>query len=388
MNATRSTRRRRLPRIATLAALVLFGAACSDSKSGSSCPLPAPFCGGDSPLNTQQTTPYGPPWANVRYGSNEWAICFGPYALCYYANCTPNDQGTADCPCFDWFGTSYVLINSILNLDDYEATKSFCDANPGACSIPNSAPVCASINTGQFLDGATRISTFSTYRAAVEPIGSTDCSADPGLYAGCMTAPCFGQPVVDPDGKTATLSCDCPTFDGPYQYGKSGYSCDDSPLAYSGAYNPNPPSSPCDVLPGCVPDAPPDECGCGLYVPGKTALPPNSGIDCNEVCQEYASCTNPHGIEVGYTCDATLCTSSDRGLVLDACDGLQACHLSEIFKAESAAQCSCCATQLCGCDATPATDAKVAALDQAQRTNGETPQCDINGTLCGLPQAP
>ncbi|HZR81734.1 MAG TPA: hypothetical protein VFD92_11600 [Candidatus Binatia bacterium] len=371
-------------------ALVCAGAlgfaACSDSSS--TCPLPAPFCGTSFPLNTQQTTPYGPAWANVRYGENEWAACFGPYALCYYANCTPTADGTtANCPCYEWFGTSYVLTTSILNLDDYEATRSFCDANPGACLTPNAAPVCQSINSGTYMQGATRISTFSTYRANVEPIGSTDCSSDPGLYAGCMTAPCFGSPVPDPSNHTASITCDCPTFDGPYQVGKSGLSCDDAPLAYSAAYNPNPPDpNPCDFIDGCVPDAPPDQCGCPLYVPGTTVLPPNSGIDCDTVCQQYDSCTDQAGIQIGYTCDASLCTSSDRDIVLPACNGLQNCDLSAIFAAEKAAGCSCCATQLCGCDATPKTDAAVAAANEAQRAQGETPQCDVNGTLCGLPQ--
>ena len=307
--------------LASFAALSLLVAACSDRSASSSCPLPAPFCGTDFPLNTAQTTPYGPPWADVRYGENQWAACFGPYALCYYANCTPNADGTvADCPCFDWYGTSYVLIDSILNADDYQATRTFCDANPHACLTPNEAPVCASINSAQFMQGATRISTFSTYRAAIEPIGSTDCTSHPGLYSGCMTSPCFGEPVIDPSNGTATLSCDCPTFDGPYQYGKSGASCDDAPLAYSAAYTPGgPPSNPCDLLPGCVPDAPADSCGCGLYVPGQTTLPPDSGVDCSEVCNEYASCTSGSGVELGYTCDATLCTSTDHGLVVDAC---------------------------------------------------------------------
>jgi len=376
-----------------LAGLLVGVSACGGDDDGGStqtCDLPAPFCGGDFPLNTLQTTEYGPAWADVRTGSDDWAACFGPYALCYYANCTPSPDGVADCPCYDWFGTSYVLLTAILNLDAYNETQAFCSENPGVClGVPNSAPVCEYINSGQFMSGAARISTFSTYRAAVEPIGSTDCSNDPGVYAGCMTAPCFGPITTDPDGHTATLSCDCPTFDGPYQVGKSGLTCDDEPLAWSAAYNPNgAPSNPCDIVAGCIPDAPADQCGCPLYVPGETTLPPNSGIDCNEVCQQYASCTGNAGVELGYTCDASLCTSEDRAIVLPACNGLQNCDLSEVFAAERAAGCSCCATQLCGCDANPQTDAAVAAVNAAQRANGETPQCDVNGTLCGVPQEP
>jgi hypothetical protein len=87
---------------------------------------------------------------------------------------------------------------------------------------------------------------------------------------------------------------------------------------------------------------------------------------------------------VGYTCDATLCTSQDHDLVFDACLGLEKCTLSEIFKAEIAAGCSCCASQLCGCDANTPTEVKIGQLNASQRAEGETPQCDVNGTLCGI----
>jgi len=107
-----------------------------------------------------------------------------------------------------------------------------------------------------------RVSTFGFYRAPVEPIGLTDCSDEPGPYAGCMTAPCTG-PVTVTNG-TATIHCDCPIYDGPFQLGKDGLSCDDAPMAWSAAYNPNAaPPNPCDMVTGgCIPDAPPDQCGC------------------------------------------------------------------------------------------------------------------------------
>jgi hypothetical protein len=87
----------------------------------------------------------------------------------------------------------------------------------------------------------------------------------------------------------------------------------------------------------------------------------------------------------GFTCDATLCTSSKHDLVFDACLGLQDCDQSEVFKAETAAGCSCCASQLCNSVANTDTEHAVFALEAAQRQQGETPQCDINGTLCGTP---
>jgi hypothetical protein len=348
------------------------------------CPLPEPFCGGDFPLNTIQTTTYGPAWADVSLGSADFLPCFGPYALCFYADCTVAPDGSvSDCPCYEWFGTSYVLINAILNLDTYQATKTQCDADPASCQVPNGAPVCAEINNGTFFNGAKRISTFSFYRAKQEPLGNTDCSNQPGLYAGCMTGPCFGDVTPNPGDRSATIHCDCPNYNGPFQIGKDHQSCDIAPNAWSAAYNPNQMApDPCDRVLGCVPDAPEDTCGCPLYQTG-TALPPGSGVDCNKVCQEYNTCRDAANIQLGYTCDATLCTSTSHDLVFEACFGLQNCELSEVFKAETAAQCSCCASQLCDCEPNGLTNVAILSLDNRQRADGETPQCDINGTLCG-----
>ena len=149
---------------------------------------------------------------------------------------------------------------------------------------------------------------------------------------------------------------------------------------------PTPFSTPTPILCNsqCVPDATSRQCGCGLYVPGQTTLPPDSGVSCDTVCQEYVSCQREPGpVQIGYTCDATLCTTRDVGLATEACYGIQACDVSEILKAERAADCSCCASQLCGCTANAVTNGEVSALNTEQRDRGETPQCDINGTLCG-----
>jgi len=349
------------------------------------CDLPLPFCGGDFPLNLEATTPYGPAWANVLLAPTDFLPCFGPYALCYYANCTVAVDGeVANCPCYEWFGPNFVDINSILNADSYAATVAQCTADPASCRQTNGAPVCADLNRGEFYANATRVSTFSFYRANVEPIGSTDCTTMPGPYAGCMTAPCGGPTMSNADG-TVTVECECPIFDGPFQVGKDGLACDDAPQVWSAAYNVNDaPPDPCDLVAGgCIPDAPPDQCGCPLY-DDSTTLPPGSGVDCALVCEQYDTCRSSSGdIQLGYTCDAVLCTSSQQPLVLDACLGLQTCALSEVFKAEAAAACSCCASQLCNCTANDATEEKIFVLDAAQRAADETPQCDINGTLCG-----
>jgi hypothetical protein len=93
------------------------------------------------------------------------------------------------------------------------------------------------------------------------------------------------------------------------------------------------------------------------------------------------------GVQAGLTCDATLCTDqcSDLDLAGAACQALSKCDVSEIIKAETAAQCSCCASQLCGCVPNTQTNKAIASLVQRQRDAGVTPQSDINGTLCGSP---
>jgi len=350
------------------------------------CDLPPPFCGGSFPLNTAMTTEYGPAWADISLSSSDFLPCFGPYALCFYANCTVASDGkVSDCPCFEWFGPSFVDIHAILNADSYQATVAQCNADPASCQVINGAPVCGTINRGDFYANAERVSTFSFYHAKEEQIGTTNCPT-PAPYAGCMTAPCTGPSIPNPDDGTVTIHCDCPIFDGPFQIGKDNASCEDSPQAWSAAYNPTPaPTNPCDMVPGgCIPDAPADQCGCPLYT-STTMLPANSGVDCSVVCQEYNGCLRQNtDIQLGYTCDATLCTSTNQPLVFDACLGLETCDLTEIFKAEQAASCSCCASQLCNCAANTATENKVFELDAAQRLLHEPPQCDINGTLCGV----
>ena len=76
------------------------------------------------------------------------------------------------------------------------------------------------------------------------------------------------------------------------------------------------------------------------------------------------------------------------GLVASGCGNLGKCPSSgtqAILELESEAGCSCCASQLCGCEPSAATNDAIFDLNQAQRYFGITPQCDINGTLCGTP---
>jgi hypothetical protein len=70
-----------------------------------------------------------------------------------------------------------------------------------------------------------------------------------------------------------------------------------------------------------------------------------------------------------------------------ACSGLNpvACQLTTIAQVEELAGCSCCASQICGCQPDVATNEEIFVLNEQQREMGITPQCDINGTLCGAP---
>jgi hypothetical protein len=109
-----------------------------------------------------------------------------------------------------------------------------------------------------------------------------------------------------------------------------------------------------------------------------------SQISCSEVCSEYGS-SNNHGVEVGYTCDATLCTAStgDADLVAVACAGLSKNSISEIIALETAVGYSCSASQICGCEPKKKTSEAMFELNARQRDRGIVPQCDLNGTLCG-----
>lgn len=356
------------------------------------------------------TTTYGPAYADVLLQSSNFVPCRGgPYALCYYSgpssgpqnlSCTLTPDGRyANCQCYDIpYGVYFVDINAILNDKVYMQTVAQCGTDGSSCQTLNSAPVCQSVNQGNLMPGSTIYSTFSFDCVPTNGLGQTDCSSAP--YAGCMTAPC------SLDSQSAGLvDCSCPVFDGPYQVGQNEQACTlGGDLVWSAAYAP--PSmiaatptplglqqealnAAPDTVPSpgvCLPDAP-GGFGCPLYVTGTTTLPVDSGVDCTKVCDEYNTCFQRGRVQAGYTCDATLCTDecTDLDIVKTACAGLAECDISEIVKAETAAGCSCCASQLCGCNPTSTTNSSIATLNQQQRDAGITPQCDINGTLCGTP---
>jgi hypothetical protein len=370
-------------RVSFVGLLLALGvcAGCDSSSGGSSrvAFVPNSFAFWDDPDNW--TTPYGPAYADIVPAPSYFVPCAGgPIALCYYSGaspetCTLTDDGRfANCKCFEIpYGPYFVLMDSILNYAVYEDTVRVCGADGSICSgQANLAPVCDVINRGKLIPGADVISTFSFACAPEEGIGQTPCTAAP--YAGCMTAPCWRQ--------NGELICQCPVFDGPYQVGNFNAQCDlASDLVWSAAYNPTEEGGTAPDPPSCVPDAPGDY-GCPLLGPPPYP-PPAAG--CDLVCSQYRNCTNSQGVQIGFTCDATLCTSSctDQDLVQDACTGLSSCDVSAILALEAAEGCSCCASQLCGCQANGATNAELVRLNTAQAARGIESQCEVNGTLCG-----
>ena len=106
-------------------------------------------------------------------------------------------------------------------------------------------------------------------------------------------------------------------------------------------------------------------------------------VSCQKVCREYKQ-SNQNGIQVGFTCDATLCTvDADPALLARACAGLGKHSLSEIIKLETRVGYSCSASQICDCQPNKKTNEEIWRLNDAQRANDIKPQCDQNFTLCG-----
>jgi len=214
------------------------------------------------------TTPYGPAKADIIVGDNpldstNFLYCNGgSYALCFFsgppdATGNPNsgnrrlpcilDGDVAHCTCQVYTsGPYFVDINAILNLGAYYETVKRCGADGKRCAnIHNcgqdgtqqgcdkwpQAPVCQYVKdqnpndpTVSLMPKADLVSTFSFAMDDTYQIGSTSCND--GLYAGCMTAPCFfktgaNQPPADGD----PIECECPTYTGDYQVGQFKQDC-------------------------------------------------------------------------------------------------------------------------------------------------------------------
>lgn len=209
-------------------------------------------------LNTQATTPYGPPWADVLVQpALNFLSCKGAaIALCYYSGpagtvtpCTKDKNGLANCTCYVIpAGETYQIdIHAILNADVYQQTVSQCGENGGKCSkvyakhasssagsgtgsaSGQSNAACDAVNNNTMVPGADYISTFSTYLQKHHPkkfpVKPASCDASPGQYAGCMTAPCkkFSPAKTDPDTGLELVQCACPILarGGPFQIGNA-----------------------------------------------------------------------------------------------------------------------------------------------------------------------
>lgn len=251
-----------------------------------------------SPATADDKLP--PPESDSWTVPSQFLACRGnAYALCYYSGpeiatpsrrysdppvmpCTPDpdNPSAADCTCYAvtdlpavpdesplglQYQFNYVLMTSILNEDVRKSTLKECGPTGDDCLNLTSLESCAKghfkgdsckqadvcamlgdIRTGtkqtlyEDLPDVELISTFSFENISQHSFGSTSC--DVGTYAACMTAPC----TSDEDGLT---TCQCPTYDGPYQVGQRshrlrelGLGCDISPNVWSAANRIKPPA--------------------------------------------------------------------------------------------------------------------------------------------------
>jgi hypothetical protein len=222
------------------------------------------------------TTQYGPARADVILNPENLLYCTGSpsqYALCFFsgppyrtgqkpdnpilpcvlhgdvASCTCEVFTSAGAPAGQPTTPYFVDINGILNEGAYFQTVAACGhdgrkcanlhncgkgGTKSGCSNYKQAPVCQYVNhqnpndpSVSLIPKADLISTFSFAMNDSYKQGSTSCTgASAGVYAGCMTAPCFFGPDHKSPAKAGDkIQCECPTWNGPYQIGQSGQSC-------------------------------------------------------------------------------------------------------------------------------------------------------------------
>ncbi|MCF6765330.1 hypothetical protein L3V82_06065 [Thiotrichales bacterium 19S3-7] len=403
-------------------------------------------------FNAKNTTTYGPSYADIVTTSSNFLQCMPPsgrkfsYALCYYSGpdeptgnnpenpplpCKLSDDGVyANCSCYE-ISTDIVSpkmpylvdINAISNLTVYQETIKACGKNGEKCADGAiTPPVCEAINTNLLVPGADLISVFSPIytedyinKDAGTPL--TSCTGnDAGIYAGCMTAPCYRTGEKDANGNNI-VECKCPIFNGPYQIGQADQNCNANKVVssnitttndysllnlknnnvWSAAYNVTNSDNQ-----GCIPDMP-SEKGCGLYNSESNyeeIINPKGKL-CQNVCSAYGNNLTSDGTQVAYSCDATMCTTVGIGqehnplfppakttqinLLSQSCSSIEDIStLQQIMLVEELAKCSCCASQVCQCDnINQKTNQMISNLNQQQRQAGIQPQCDINQTLCG-----
>lgn len=124
--------------------------------------------------------------------------CKGTYALCYYAKCKLNDDGTADCGCVlfnEGDSYSFVNVNHIYPTALQEETLAKCPNGLASC-LHNDAPICQAMQS-------TLMSTFNTGEPLFNFVGTLPCGK--GKFANCMTALC--KEKVAFDGSPITCKC-------------------------------------------------------------------------------------------------------------------------------------------------------------------------------------
>ena len=297
------------------------------------------------------------------------------YTLCYYAKCKilQNDEDvwpwtgqseTADCGCIPWHGSNWVDIRSILNETIFEETNDACGIRDGGspCLEPNSAPVCDYVNdpksfyTNLTYGPADSISdfslAFSNETLGISPfeLGKTTCPK--GKYAGCMTAPCYFEPITI-DGETFPVTCKCPVVEGVYAVGQDDVPCDlGEDMVWSAATDPVTIEAESDA---CLPDSP-GSFQCPVFEPPIfCGNPPYVEEDmkdlCAEACDAASSCQNNDGIMETFLCDSSVCSSDSIPSMLQCASSLSSlqCNMTAILEVEANAKCSCCFESVCGC---------------------------------------
>lgn len=136
--------------------------------------------------------------------------CKGTYALCYYAKCKLNADGTASCGChkFDDKNTySFVDVNHIYPPELQEDTLKQCPY--GLASCPNfDAPICQKLQ-GELL------STFNVGTPIFHFVGTKQCGM--GKFADCMTAKCEQKTAFD----GSPITCTCRVVEAEYDIAKT-----------------------------------------------------------------------------------------------------------------------------------------------------------------------
>ena len=155
--------------------------------------------------------------------------CKGDYALCYYAKCKLNEDGTSDCGCQEFSGTSFVDVNNIIPPDVKEAVRISCPYGLISCPRINESPVCDYVNQNNPYG---LISTFNSGNPKFKFEGTWPCPV--GAYANCMTAQCKKETAWD----GSPITCRCPVQYGKHTIAKGVGTCQQSDSIWSGVPGP------------------------------------------------------------------------------------------------------------------------------------------------------